>query len=85
MVKINLQNQKFDIIAVMSQMHKSYASGKDHERLIYTMTPDYYALYQKAYTKSSLENGIKPTISNFFRGIRIKQQIGEEYLTLSYD
>ena len=82
MIEIN-QKTDYNIIEVMASMLKSYATCENYDKLVFTMTPDLYAKYQKANFESSIDAGIKPKLSTQFRGVRIKQQVGEHYLTLS--
>ncbi len=77
------QKTDYNITEVMASMLKSYATYENYDKLVFTMTPDLYAKYQDANFVMSIDAGIKPKLSKYFRGVRIKQKVGEHYLTLS--
>ena len=80
---ITINKEVKDIVEIMVFMLKSYGTYDNYDKLVFTMTPDYYAQYQNANFESAIDAGLKPKLSTQFRGVRIKQMVGETYITLS--
>ena len=55
---ITINKEVKDIVEIMVFMLKSYGTYDNYDKLVFTMTPDYYAQYQNANFESAIDAGL---------------------------